>query len=206
MQDLGTLPSASNSGAFAINDWGEAVGHVNGSPAPLLFANGNVQDLNALIPANPGWQLLAANAINASGQITGIGIPTWPNGSLSHAFLLNPIYKAFVQQPINADGSSVFQVKRGVIPVKFAIMAYGTQPSCTLPATIGIVKAGNGTLAAVDESTYSMSADNGSNFRIDPTACQYVYNLAASALGVGTYRVDISINGIMVGHAVFALK
>jgi hypothetical protein len=51
-----------------------------------------------------------------------------------------------------------------------------------------------------------MSADSGSNFRIDSTACQYVYNLAASALGVGTYRVDISINGIMVGHAVFALK
>jgi hypothetical protein len=61
-------------------------------------------------------------------------------------------------------------------------------------------------LAAVDESTYAMSADSGSNFRIDPTGCQYVYNLAASALGVGTYRVDISINGIMVGHAVFALK
>ena len=33
-----------------------------------------------------------------------------------------------------------------------------------------------------------------------------LHNLAASALGVGTYRVDISINGIKVGHAVFALK
>jgi hypothetical protein len=51
-----------------------------------------------------------------------------------------------------------------------------------------------------------MAADNGSNFRIDSTACQYVYNLAASSLGVGTYRVNISINGIAVGHAVFALK
>jgi len=51
-----------------------------------------------------------------------------------------------------------------------------------------------------------MAADNGSNFRIDPTAYQYIYNLAASSLGVGTYRVDISINGSVVGHAVFALK
>jgi len=41
---------------------------------------------------------------------------------------------------------------------------------------------------------------------IDPTACQYIYNLSASSLGVGTYRVDISINGIIVGHGVFALK
>jgi hypothetical protein len=63
-----------------------------------------------------------------------------------------------------------------------------------------------GTLAVVDESIYSTQADSGSNFRIDPTACQYVYNLAASSLGVGTYVVDISIDGIMVGHAFFALK
>lgn len=31
-------------------------------------------------------------------------------------------------------------------------------------------------------------------------------NLAASSLGAGTYRVDISINKATVGHAVFALK
>lgn len=111
-----------------------------------------------------------------------------------------------MQQPINPDGSSVFSAKRGVVPVKFAVTQYGTQPSCRLEATVEIVKAGNGILAAVDESTYSMQADTGSNFRIDSTACQYVYNLSASSLGAGTYRVDISINGIMVGHAVFALQ
>jgi len=27
--------------------------------------------------------------------------------------------------------------------------------------------------------------DNGSNFRIDSTACQYIYNLSAWSLGVG---------------------
>jgi len=51
-----------------------------------------------------------------------------------------------------------------------------------------------------------MKADNGSNFRINPPACQYIYNLAASSLGPGTYLVDISINGIIVGNALFALK
>jgi len=93
-----------------------------------------------------------------------------------------------------------------VVPVKYAVTQYGTQPSCTLPATISVTRTGRGTVGSVDESTYSNPADSGSNFRIDATACQYVYNLGASALGVGTYRVDISINGIMVGHAVFALK
>jgi hypothetical protein len=41
-------------------------------------------------------------------------------------------------------------------------------------------------------------ADTGSNLRIDQTACQYAYNLAATTLGVGTYRVDITINGLVV--------
>jgi uncharacterized membrane protein len=116
-------------------------------------------------------------------------------------------YKAVVQHPINADGSSVFSAKRGVVPVKFAMSQYGTQPSCTLPATIAVNRIGGGTLGSIDEGTYVTNADSGSNFRIDQTACQYIYNLAASSLGVGTYRVDISINGITnVGHAVFALQ
>ena len=49
-----------------------------------------------------------------------------------------------------------------------------------------------------------MPADTGSNFRID--SCQYIYNLSASALGMGTYRVDIKINGQVIGSATFQLK
>jgi hypothetical protein len=158
-----------------------------------------MHDLNSLIPARWDCNLAEAVSINDAGQIAANAICYL----FFHAIRLDPIYKANVQQPINADGSSVFSAKRGVIPVKFAITQYDTQPSCTLPATIGITRAGGGTFAAVDESTYSTQADSGSNFRI--SGCQYIYNLAASALGVGTYRV-ISINGIFVRHAVFALK
>ena len=48
------------------------------------------------------------------------------------------------------------------------------------------------------------SADTGSNFRI--SSCQYIYNLSASALGAGTYRVDILINNQVVGSATFGLR
>jgi sugar lactone lactonase YvrE len=119
-------------------------------------------------------------------------------------------YKASVQQPINAGGSSVFSATRGVVPVKFTLTEYDVQTeqygaTCTLPpATIGITRTAGGTLGSVDESTYLTNADSGSNFRND--GCQYVYNLATRSLGVGTYRVDISINGSVVGQAVFALK
>ena len=34
----------------------------------------------------------------------------------------------------------------------------------------------------------------------------HVYNLSASVLGVGTYRVDINIDGQVVGSGIFQLK
>jgi hypothetical protein len=72
------------------------------------------------------------------------------------------------------------------------------------PATIALTRTAGATTGVVDESVYTGSADTGSNFRID--GCQYIYNLSASALGVGTYRVDIKINGSVVGSAIFQLK
>jgi hypothetical protein len=113
-------------------------------------------------------------------------------------------YGAQVQQPINADGTSVFSVRRGVVPVKFTLTHDGAA-TCALPAaTIALTRTSGGTTGAIDESVYSGSADTGSNFRIN--SCQYIYNLSASALGVGTYRADIKINGTIVGNAIFQLK
>ena len=108
--------------------------------------------------------------------------------------------------PIDSDGHSVFSAKRGVVPVKFTLTENDV-PTCILPqATISATRTSGGTLGSIDESTYLTNADSGSSFRIDATACQYVYNLAASSLGIGVYRVDISIDGNVVGHAVFTLK
>ena len=98
----------------------------------------------------------------------------------------------------------MWTVKRGVVPVKFTLSCNGN-PTCDLsPATIAVTRTGGGTTGAINESVYSMSADTGSNFRID--GCQYIYNLNSSALGIGTYRVDIVINGQVVGSATFQLK
>ena len=115
-----------------------------------------------------------------------------------------PTYVAQVQQPINPDGSSVFNVRRGVVPVKFALALDGLATCDLPPATIAVYRTGTGANQGIDESVYSGNADTGSNFRID--SCQYVYNLSASALGVGTYRVDIIINGQVVGSATFQLR
>ena len=138
----------------------------------------------------------------------GTGFPRVFNGRVDiGAFegqTVTPSYAAQVQPPINADGTSVFTARRGVIPVKFTLTHAGVA-TCELPlATIAVTRTGGGVVGQVNESVYSGNADAGSNFRI--ASCQYVYNLNSSALGAGSYRVDILINGQVVGRAAFTLS
>ena len=88
--------------------------------------------------------------------------------------------------------------------MKFTLTQGGVATCSLPPATIAVYRTGTAGNEQIDESIYTMPADSGSNFRID--SCQYVYNLNSRALGVGTYRVDILIDGQVVGNAVFALN
>lgn len=91
IQDLGTLPGGTYSVAFGINDSSVVVGYGNiwdnAAHAMIWTSAGGMQDLNSLIPANSGWTLINANAINNPGQITGYGT----KGGSNHAFLLTPV-------------------------------------------------------------------------------------------------------------------
>lgn len=90
VQDLGILAGGSWSRAFAINVPGTVVGHGNctgsGSHAFVWAAKSGMQDLNSFIPANSGWELLEAVAINVAGQIVGVGTVN----AAQHSFLLTP--------------------------------------------------------------------------------------------------------------------
>jgi hypothetical protein len=111
---------------------------------------------------------------------------------------------ATVQPPINANGSSVFNAKRGVVPVKFTLASNGTA-TCQLPAaTIAVTRTAGGSLGGINESDFTQPSDAGANFRVD--GCQYIYNLGVSSLGAGTYLVQIKIGETAVGSATIALK
>ncbi len=115
MKDLGTLAGGTTSMAYAINSSGVMVGQSNAGGFPnawhavmwnparkiqhlgtlsggtysLAFGineAAGMRDLNSLIPANSGWVLINANAINRLGQITGYGTFNGHN----HGFLLSP--------------------------------------------------------------------------------------------------------------------
>ena len=91
MTDLGTTPGSLESYANDINSASqvEVVGKTGALDAngylvwhAFAWQNGVMTDLNSLLPANSGWVLQTANAINDSGQIAGWGTI---NGQ-THAF------------------------------------------------------------------------------------------------------------------------
>jgi len=91
MRDLGTLPGLADSAAADVSDAGDAVGYA--SPAPdsparraVLWHDGQIVDLNNLLPPGSGWLLTEARAVNARGQIAGVGLA----GGHPRAFLLTP--------------------------------------------------------------------------------------------------------------------
>ena len=90
IHDLGVISGGVYSIAFAVNDSEVVVGYGNlsnnAAHAMIWTSSTGMKDLNTLIPANSGWVLINANAINNVGQITGYGIKDGYN----HAFVLTP--------------------------------------------------------------------------------------------------------------------
>jgi hypothetical protein len=135
--------------------------------------------------------------------LTGPGDPGYPSNpapytiygsvnSLSPVIIAKFKFKAQVQPPIKANGTSVF--KRGVVvAVKFTLTSDGVATCQLPPATISLISTA-GTILS------------GKNFRIDSTNCKYVYNLATRSLSTGTYQVNILIGGSVAGTGTFTLK
>ena len=182
-----------------------------------LQDNGGPTFTHALLPGSPAIDAgknFAAGSTDQRGpgfvrtfDSASIANATGGDGTDIGAFEVQPptpSYAGQVQPPINPDGSSTFNVRRGVVPVKFNLTLGGVATCDLPPATIAVTRTAGGVVGQVNESDYSGNADTGSNFRID--SCQYAYNLNSRALGVGTYRIDILINGQVVGSAVFALN
>jgi probable HAF family extracellular repeat protein len=96
MTDIGTLPGYTTSAPGAMNNAGQVVGMAFAAEDPALpvrtpflydYQTGEMIDLNNLIHADSGWQLMDALDINDAGLIVGRGIR---EGEM-HAFLLTPV-------------------------------------------------------------------------------------------------------------------
>jgi probable HAF family extracellular repeat protein len=91
MQDLGTVPGDANSLAIGINDAGQVVGASIDATLTnvraFLRQDGNLIDLNTLVPAGSPLYLFTACKIDAAGEIIGLALDG--NGNF-HAYLAVP--------------------------------------------------------------------------------------------------------------------
>jgi probable HAF family extracellular repeat protein len=92
--DLGVLAGYPNSYATGVNANGQVAGHsdvqlsqTETASHAFIYRDGGIEDLNDLIPANAGWVLETATAINDAGQIVGTGTL---NGLPAQGFVLTP--------------------------------------------------------------------------------------------------------------------
>ena len=89
LTDIGALSGNASSIALGINNHGVIVGLSSLPEHAVVYANGQMSDLNSLvINPVPGMTLTEARAVNDNGQI--IGDATAADGS-AHAFLLTPV-------------------------------------------------------------------------------------------------------------------
>ena len=140
---LGDLSDSRITTPLAINEGSQIVGHsdIGYVERPwgysyinhaFLYDNGVMTDLNTLIPANSGWELMVATDINNRGQIVGYGVRDgqfqtvcYPENSETYCYNF-PIYSAFLLAPIletlidikpGWDPNTVSPRNRGRIPV-----------------------------------------------------------------------------------------
>jgi hypothetical protein len=208
----GSFPTTSEAPQMTFGGWYDAfVSKLSADGSSLVYSTylgGSGYDLALGIAVDSASNAYVTGYTSGSFPATsGAYQTTFGGGGAYDAFvtkITDIVLNAFVQPPINPDGTSVFRkATKGVVVIKFTLTSNGTATCQLSPATISVTRTSGGTIGPVDESVYETAADTGSDFRI--SGCQYVYNLAASSLGVGTYRVDISINGAVVGSGIFGL-
>ena len=76
MHDLAPLPGTDSSAAYAVSADASVAGtsQTGGVKRATLWQNGRPTDLNTLLPAQSGWVLTEARAVNDHGQIAGQGL------------------------------------------------------------------------------------------------------------------------------------
>jgi predicted outer membrane repeat protein len=101
-----------------------------------------------------------------------------------------------VLQPINQDGSSVFQLG-STKSVKFQLTGACASIK-NLAAKFSFLKLPGSASGKVNESTSNAKASTGNLFRYDSSSGQYIFNWSTKGLSSGLYQLEIALgDGVM---------
>lgn len=101
------------------------------------------------------------------------------------------LFRGF-QQPINADGSSVFSGR--VIPAKIKIADYYGYSVPNAAAHVFFRMLTLNSIGTEMEATAVNFPDSGNQMRYDATADQYIFNWDTSTLSNGSYSIRVGLN------------
>lgn len=98
------------------------------------------------------------------------------------------------QQPINADGSSIFKIG-SIIPVKITLRDNAGQSVSTATVTISVAQISDDVLGSEVEMLLDSpgKANTDNFFRYDALSDKYIYNLSTKGYTKGTYKVYVNI-------------
>jgi hypothetical protein len=157
---------------------------------PMTAADGSfdspTEAVTATLPAgvSVGAHTVSVRGSDAVGNVS--------DGTASVTYFVQYAYGG-VQQPINADGDSIFKLGT-TIPVKFQLKdGVGTLITNAV-ASIASAKVSNNILGDDVETTSTAAASSGNLFRYDATALQYIFNWSTKGLTKGTYQVKIILD------------
>ncbi len=109
-----------------------------------------------------------------------------------------------ILQPINADGSSMFKLN-STIPVKFQLT--GASAAITNAIVhLRLTKVSAGVAGSELEATSTAAADTGNQFRYDSSSHNYIFNLAANTLSVGTWQLAIDLHDGVTRTVMISIK
>jgi hypothetical protein len=96
-------------------------------------------------------------------------------------------------QPINGDGSSIFQIN-STIPVKFRLTNASGAPVTTAVAHLYVAQISAGVTGTEQEAVSTSAADTGNTFRYDSSANQYIFNWGTRNLAQGTWQIRAALD------------
>jgi hypothetical protein len=119
-------------------------------------------------------------------------------------FWAEPKFIGFLK-PINNDGSSIFKLG-STVPAKFQLLNADGSYVSDATATLSIAKVEDQVVGTYEEAASTAAPDRGNTFRYDPDANQYIFNLGTKNLSLGTWNLQVTVNGEAMKEVSISLR